>query len=75
MAVTGSHCLPEEKRLFLRWFLTMRGIGSYICRKFENTWKTNGDLTSPESLEMLRNEGITHVYIGERGGQLIQRIY
>jgi len=32
--------------------------------------KLNGDLTSPESLEMLSNEGITHVYIGERGGPI-----
>jgi hypothetical protein len=32
--------------------------------------KLNGDLTSPEGLEMLRNEGITHVYVGERGGPI-----
>ncbi len=32
--------------------------------------KLNGDLTSPESLDMLSYQGITHVYIGERGGPI-----
>lgn len=32
--------------------------------------KLNSKLSSPEGLEMLSNEGITHVYIGERGGPI-----
>lgn len=30
-----------------------------------------GHLTSPEALALLRREGITHVYIGQRGGPIV----
>jgi hypothetical protein len=29
-----------------------------------------GHLTSPEALDLLRQESITHVYIGQRGGPI-----
>jgi hypothetical protein len=33
--------------------------------------KLNGHLTSPEALALLRREGVTHVYIGQRGGPIV----
>jgi len=32
--------------------------------------RLNGRLTSSEALDLLRREGITHVYIGQRGGKI-----
>lgn len=33
--------------------------------------RLRGHLTSPEALALLRQEGITHVYVGQRGGPII----
>jgi hypothetical protein len=33
--------------------------------------RLNGQLTTPEALALLQKEGITHVYVGQRGGPIV----
>jgi len=56
--------------------VTLPVLNYYIERLNDPTWvdrlcqldQLNGDITSEAGLALLRAEGITHVYIGDRGG-------
>lgn len=58
--------------------VTLPVLNFYIERLSDPTWadrlgrldQLNGDITSAAGVELLRAEGITHVYIGDRGGVL-----
>ena len=51
-------------------YLSERSTSPEVFDRLSALDRLGGQLTSPEALALLRREGITHVYIGQRGGPI-----